>query len=230
MKTVVVTGASSGIGLEIARMFLAQGAEVFAVDRVDCPLSEVRFYRCDLSARDQTVALAQALCRDIDGLDVLVNNAGQMERTPLSQLTLSRWDEVLASNLTAPLILAQALAPHLAKQRGSIVNISSTRAHMSEPDTESYAASKGGLCALTHALALSLGPQVRVNSILSGWIDVAEDTLREIDHAQHPSGRVGRAEDIVRAVEFLTDPGAGFVTGIELIIDGGMTRKMIYEE
>jgi NAD(P)-dependent dehydrogenase (short-subunit alcohol dehydrogenase family) len=114
--------------------------------------------------------------------------------------------------------------------RGSVVTIASTRAKMSEADTEAYAASKGGLVALTHALAISLGPDVRVNAISPGWIDVAGQDLRPEDHAQHPAGRVGRPQDVASLAAWLLDPAQGFVTGGEFVVDGGMTRKMIYND
>lgn len=229
MRVVLITGVSSGIGLATARHFLGQGAKVHGVDRDPCPESQVEFYRADLASREETVVLAETLLRELPGLDLLVNNAGQMERKPLADLCLERWDQVLHTNLTAPLILSRALAPKLAEEKGSIVNIASTRAHMSEPDTEAYSASKGGLIALTHSLAVSLGPYIRVNCISPGWIDVAGEPLRPVDHSQHPSGRVGVAEDIARTIDFLTKPENSFITGAEFVIDGGMTRKMIYE-
>ena len=114
--------------------------------------------------------------------------------------------------------------------RGAVVAIASTRARQSEPNTESYSASKGGLVALAHALAISLGPDIRVNCVSPGWIDVKGDTLRQEDHAQHPAGRVGRPEDIAALVAWLVGPESGFVTGAEFVSDGGMTRKMIYAE
>jgi NAD(P)-dependent dehydrogenase (short-subunit alcohol dehydrogenase family) len=144
---------------------------------------------------------------------------------------------VLAVNLTGPLLCAKHAASYLRKARGSIVNIASTRAFMSEPDTEAYSASKGGIAALTHSLAMSLGPEVRVNCISPGWIDTGswkktsrrrQETLSEADHGQHPAGRVGRPEDIASLAAFLASPQASFITGANFMVDGGMTRKMIY--
>ena len=152
-------------------------------------------------------------------------------------MSLAEWNRVLAINLTGTFLCAKYSAPHLAKTKGSIVNIASTRALMSEPDTETYSASKGGVVALTHSLALSLGPDVRVNCISPGWIEVSgwkkrrarrAAKLSEMDHKQHPAGRVGRPEDIASLVAYLISPEAGFITGANFIVDGGMTRKMIY--
>jgi hypothetical protein len=142
-------------------------------------------------------------------------------------------------NLTAAFLFSKHSAALLRKSRGAIVNIASTRALMSEPNTEAYSASKGGIAALTHALALSLGPEVRVNCVSPGWIDVREwrkrsrrekAKLSAADHLQHPAGRVGGPEDIASLVSFLVSPEAGFITGANIVADGGMTRKMIYVE
>ncbi len=169
-------------------------------------------------------------------LDGLVCNAGIMIRKPLLALSLAEWNRVIAVNLSGPFLLARAAAPLLSAGdrgpgggvAGSIVTIGSTRAHMSEPDTESYAASKGGLLALTHALSVSLGPAIRVNCISPGWIDVSGETLRPLDHAQHPAGRVGRVEDVAALAAWLLGDESGFVTGAEFVTDGGMTRRMLY--
>jgi NAD(P)-dependent dehydrogenase (short-subunit alcohol dehydrogenase family) len=157
-----------------------------------------------------------------------------MIRKPLKALSLAEWNAVLATNLTSAFLFARA-AEDLLRARsgassGAIVTIASTRARQSEPDTESYSASKGGLVALTHALAISLGPAVRVNTVSPGWIDVRGEALRPEDHAQHPAGRVGTPQDVAAMVAWLLGPESGFVTGAEFTVDGGMTRKMIYIE
>jgi hypothetical protein len=165
-------------------------------------------------------------------LDALVSNAGIMIRKPLRRLTLTEWHRVIDTNLTATFLLVRAAEAPLRKAKGGIVTVASTRALMSERDTEAYAASKGGLAALTHALAMSLGPDVRANCISPGWIATEKfGQLRRKDHAQHPAGRVGRPEDIAALVAFLLDAKrSGFVTGANFVADGGMTRKMIYAE
>ena len=184
----------------------------------------------DVGDEASVQALLAGIARTEGRLDALVSNAGIMVRKPLAGLTLAEWSRVLATNLTATFLLAREAETLLRAAGGAIVIIASTRARMSEPDTESYAAAKGGLVALTHALAVSLGPQVRVNCISPGWIDVRGEALRPEDHAQHPAGRVGRPEDVAAMAAFLLGPEASFITGAEFVVDGGMTRKMIYLE
>ena len=164
-------------------------------------------------------------------IDAIVSNAGIMRRKPLSETTLEDWNKVIATNLTAAFLLAKFGETQLRRSKGAMALIASTRAHMSEADTFAYSASKGGLVALTHSLAVTLGPDVRVNCISPGWINVdANAKLSAEDHAQHPAGRVGKPNDIAAAVAFVLSDAAGFMTGADLIIDGGMTRKMIYLE
>ncbi|MEA2904352.1 MAG: hypothetical protein QOI12_1739 [Alphaproteobacteria bacterium] len=238
----VVTGAAHGIGRAIARRMLDDGWRVGVVDLAGAGLARVygrqarRTVRIEGDvAEEQTARRAvQAATETFGRLDAVVSNAGIMVRKPLGRLTLAEWHKVIDTNLTATFLLARAAEKPLRAARGAIVTIASTRALMSEPNTESYAASKGGLLALTHALAISLAPHVRVNCISPGWIVVRredEKALRRKDHLQHPAGRVGRPEDIAEVVALLVDrERAGFITGANFIIDGGMTRKMIYEE
>jgi NAD(P)-dependent dehydrogenase (short-subunit alcohol dehydrogenase family) len=164
-------------------------------------------------------------------LDGVVSNAGIMIRKAIRQLTLGEWRRVLDVNLTAAFLLAKAAERELRRRNGAFVSIASTRAEMSEPNTEAYSATKGGLVALTHALAMSLAP-VRVNCVSPGWIATRDYAkLRRKDHAQHPAGRVGKPDDIAEIVAWLLDgERSGFVTGANFTVDGGMTRKMIYVE
>jgi NAD(P)-dependent dehydrogenase (short-subunit alcohol dehydrogenase family) len=238
----IVTGAAHGIGLAIAQRLLHDGWRVGVVDLAGSGLrrSFGRHRRrsvliegdvADEATADQAV---QCVSARFGRLDALISNAGIMVRKPLRQLSLADWRKVLDTNLTAAFLFARAAEKPLRAAAGAIVLIASTRAVMSEPDTESYSASKGGLVALTHALAISLAPDVRVNCVSPGWIVVRQEEeakLRRKDHLQHPAGRAGKPDDIAEIVAFLIDrKRAGFITGANFIVDGGMTRKMIYEE
>ena len=248
-KRVLVTGGAQGIGRAVARAFLEQGARVAVLDRDAEALAEAR---AGLSRLGEVLALEGDVAVEAEvrrcvgatlsafgGLDALVSNAGVMQRKALAATTLEDWNRVLGVNLTGAFLFARECAPALAESRGSVVNLSSTRAYMSEPDTAAYAASKAGLVGLTHALAVSLGPAVRVNAVAPGWIDVSGEQkaaagpaaqLTPADHAQHPAGRVGRPRDVAELVLFLCSPRAGFLTGQCLVLDGGMTRRMLYVE
>jgi NAD(P)-dependent dehydrogenase (short-subunit alcohol dehydrogenase family) len=224
MKTAIVTGAARGIGKGISDALSHAGWHVHRLD------IEVRdgIIPCDVS--DET-SVGQAFERiGADRLDLLVNNAGVAGPTsgPIEELSLDDWNKWIGTNLTGAFLTTRAAVPALRQAGGSVVNIASTRAFMSEAQTEAYAASKGGLFAFTHALAISLGPAIRANAIAPGWIATGDEELREVDHEQHPAGRVGQVGDIADAVLWLAD--AGFVTGETIVIDGGMTRKMIYAE
>ncbi|QXE86127.1 SDR family oxidoreductase [Geomonas nitrogeniifigens] len=239
----LVTGAARGIGRGIAQRLVAGGYAVLLADIDGAAVAEAA---AALGAPDAVLAveadvadersvqgvIARALAR-FGRLDLLVNNAAlaRAHAAPVHELTLAEWNSVIGTNLTGVFLCSKHAVPHLKESRGSIVNISSTRALQSEPDTEAYSASKGGVLALTHALAMSLGPEIRVNCVSPGWIHNGDEAeLRPLDHRQHPAGRVGRAADIAELVVYLASPRAGFITGQNFVVDGGMTRKMIYEE
>jgi len=235
----LITGGAKGIGRAVARHLVSSGWQVGIIDLPDSGLRRAFARERDVfviegDVRDEETAsdAVEAIIHRFRRLDGVVSNAGIMIRKPLRQLTLSEWHRVLDTNLTAAFLLARAAEKTLRKARGAIVTIASTRALMSEPNTESYSASKGGLLALTHALAISLAPDVRVNCVSPGWIATKDyDKLRRKDHAQHPAGRVGRPEDIAEIVTWLLDDArSGFVTGANFTVDGGMTKKMIYVE
>jgi NAD(P)-dependent dehydrogenase (short-subunit alcohol dehydrogenase family) len=235
----LITGGAKGIGRAIAQYLLSAGWQASIVDLPDSGLRrsvtrERNVFVIEGDVRDEEAAsdAVAATVRRYGRLDGIVCNAGIMIRKPLRRLTLSEWHRVLDTNLTAAFLLARAAEKPLRKARGAIVTIASTRALMSEPNTESYSASKGGLLALTHALAISLGPEVRVNCVSPGWIETKDYAgLRRKDHQQHPAGRVGKPDDVAELVGWLLDgKRSGFVTGANFVIDGGMTRKMIYEE
>jgi NAD(P)-dependent dehydrogenase (short-subunit alcohol dehydrogenase family) len=186
----------------------------------------------DVADQETAHRAVEAVAGRFNRLDALVSNAGTMLRKPLRQLTLAEWHEVLDTNLTATFLFARAAERPSREARGAIVTIASTRALMSGPNTESYAASKGGLLALTHTLTISRGPDVRVNCVSPGWIVTNPDEkLRQKGHQQHSVGRVGWPQDIAEMVASLVDnKRAGFITGANFVVDGGMTRKMIYTE
>lgn len=227
MKTALVTGGGRGIGRAVAARLLADGWRVVVADRDADGPPGARTVRCDVSDEAAVQGLVAGIEAREARLDGLVCNAGFGITKPLAQLSLAEWNSVLGTNLTSIFLLARAAEPRLRAANGSILTIASTRAHQSEPNSEAYAASKGGIVALTHALAASLAP-VRVNCISPGWIRTKGPAPSAEDHAQHWAGRVGQPEDIAAAAAFLLGPDSGFVTGTELVIDGGMTRKMIY--
>lgn len=241
----LVTGAARGIGQGIAAWLIAEGWQVVLADidrergaRVAQALgAHAWFLQVDVADEGQVARCVAEVIGQFGRLDGVVSNAALAEahNSPLEMLDLEHWNRVLAVNLTGAMLIAKHSAPYLRASGGAIVTIGSTRAHQSEPDSEAYAASKGGLLALTHALAVSLGPEVRVNLISPGWIDARDPLerrtapLTQLDHAQHPVGRVGTVEDVAVLAAWLLSAQAGFITGQEFIVDGGMSRRMIYQ-
>jgi len=199
---------------------------------------EALFVHGDVAREPDVARCVSVAVGDFGSLDVLVNNAGiGFSGKPIFEQTLEEWERVMAVNLTGPYLFAKHAAKVMAERGGGvIVNIASTRALQSEPNTEPYSASKGGLLALTHALAVSLAPhRIRVVAVSPGWIDTSEwqipprkPLLTRLDHEQHPAGRVGKPEDVAALVAFLASEEAGFITGVNFVIDGGMTIKMLY--
>lgn len=247
-KHILITGGAQGIGKVLSLFFLEKGwqVSVFELDEEAIAELEAEVSSESLFVVRVDVANEEDVCRGLahasarfGRLDALVNNAMVSANKPIAELTIAEWNRVLAVNLTGPFLCVKHAAELLRQARGSIINICSTRALQSEPNTEAYSATKGGLLAMTHALAMSLGPEVRVNAVSPGWIDVSairkksearQYSLSERDHAQHPAGRVGKADDIARMVWFLVQPENDFITAQNFVVDGGMTKKMIYEE
>ncbi len=246
-KTYVVTGGGRGIGRAITKRLVDDGARVCILepdakagrDAADEYGARVRFERGSVAREPDVRRAIAAAAKWGGGLDGVINNAGiaSPEVGPTEKLALAVWEKYLATNLTGAFLVAKHAIKQLRKTRGVIVNLSSTRSQQSEPDTIAYAATKGGIESLTHALAISLGPEIRVVGIAPGWIatdaydprgESAEPELTPRDHAQHPVGRVGKPEDIAGLCAWLLSDEAGFVTGQTYVIDGGMTRKMIY--
>jgi NAD(P)-dependent dehydrogenase (short-subunit alcohol dehydrogenase family) len=247
-KVFIVTGAGRGIGRAIATRLVADGARVSIVEREaaagrDAAAelgSAARFHRADVAREPDVRRAIAATVRWGGRLDGVVNNAGIADPAvgPPDKLSLRTWNAFIGSHLTGAFLVAKHAIPHLRKTRGAIVNLGSTRAVQSEPETIAYSAAKGGIAALTHSLAISLGPQIRCNCIEPGWIATSAfaprgerhaPRLSRRDHAQHPVGRVGRPEDIAGLCAWLLSDEAGFVTGAAYVVDGGMTRKMIYD-
>ena len=220
-KIVVVTGGANGIGKCIADQFQKAGATVHIIDKAPGD-----HYVGDLSKKEVLEDFAERVIAENGHIDILVHNALPLMRG-IDRCTYEEFQYALAVGVTAPFYLTKLFAPYFA-QGGSIINISSSRDRMSQPQTESYTAAKGGIAALTHALAVSFSGKLRVNSISPGWIDTAYTVYEGPDATQQPAGRVGNPMDIANMVLFLCSDKAGFITGENICIDGGMTKQMIY--
>lgn len=220
-KVAVVTGGAQGIGCCIASELRKSGATVFVIDKQDGP-----HFVGDISSKEVLESFATHVIGQCGKVDIVVNNALPIMRG-IDECTYEEFQYALSVGVAAPFYLVKLLAPHFAPGT-SVVNISSSRDRMSQPQTESYTAAKGGIAALTHALAVSLAGKVRVNSVSPGWIDTSFTTYQGPDAAQHPAGRVGNPLDIANLVLFLCSERAGFITGENICVDGGMTRQMIY--
>jgi NAD(P)-dependent dehydrogenase (short-subunit alcohol dehydrogenase family) len=246
-RVAVITGGAQGIGRIIAGSLINAGYGVSVWDNDREALEEEKekiagsespeFCLCDVSVEEEVKMALENTLNRFGRIDVLVHNAAISANKPIGELEVQEFNHVISVNLSGAFICAKYCEPELRKNKGTIINLCSTRAFQSEAHTEAYSASKGGIFSLTHSLAVSLGPEVRVNSISPGWIDVSairksstakQELLSEADHLQHPAGRVGEPGDIARMVLFLCNPENSFITGQNFVIDGGMTRKMIY--
>ena len=220
-KVAVITGGARGIGKAVAEALRREGAIVHIID-----ILPGDWFVGDVGRREDLERFAEAVIRQSGHVDVLVNNALPLMKG-LDDCSYEDFSRALAVGVTAPFYLARLLAPHFGPG-AAVINISSSRDRMSQPGTESYTAAKGGIAALTHALAVTLAGKARVNSISPGWIDTTGSEITGPDATQQPVGRVGKPEDIAEAVLFLCSEKAGFITGENLCVDGGMTRLMIY--
>ena len=245
-KVIVVTGGAQGIGREITGLFLSNSwySAVWEIDSIaatelDNLLNNIDYFPviCDVANENQVKEAVNITIEKFGRIDLLVNNAAIQCNKPFSQLSFDQWQRVINVNLSGTFLCSKYCEEALRISKGRIVNICSTRAFQSGKNTEAYSASKGGVFSLTHAMAVSFGPDIMVNSISPGWIDQStlqkrshakQGVFSDEDHTQHPAGRIGQASDIARMVWFLAQPENDFITGQNFVIDGGMTKKMIY--
>jgi NAD(P)-dependent dehydrogenase (short-subunit alcohol dehydrogenase family) len=226
-KTAVITGGANGIGRHIAEEFTKAGARIAVIDKEETNIPCDMFFHGDIADEKTLTDFVAEIKNKFGRVDYLVNNACLSKGGILSGCGFEDFLYVQKVGVTAPYILTKLLLSCF-NTGASIVNISSTRAAMSQPDTESYTAAKGGITALTHALAVSLAGRVRVNCVSPGWIDTTNGNFSEEDNIQHPAGRIGNPADIAGIVMFLCSDESGFITGENITVDGGMTRLMIY--
>lgn len=220
-KVAVITGGAHGIGKAIAEAFSAEGATVYIID-----IASGDWFVGDVSDKATLERFAASVIEKSGHVDYLINNALPRMKG-INECTYEDFQYALAVGVTAPFYLTKLLSPHFAPG-ASVINIASSRDRMSQPQTESYTAAKGGISALTHALAISLAGKARVNSISPGWIDTTGSNTTGADALQQPVGRVGKPEDIAQLALFLCSEKAGFITGENICVDGGMTHLMIY--
>ena len=220
-KVVIVTGGANGIGRCIVDEFRSMGALVYVIDK-----QAGDHFVGDISKKEVLESFVAEVFSEQNKVDIIINNALPLMKG-IDECSYEEFQYALSVGVTAPFYLVKLLMPHLA-DGASIINISSSRDRMSQPQTESYTAAKGGITALTHALAISLAGRARVNSISPGWIDTSYTLYDGSDVMQHPARRVGNPKDIANIVLFLCSDKAGFITGENICIDGGMTRQMIY--
>ena len=243
MKTFLITGGANGIGRAIAEAVIGQGDRALVIDTDEVSgnmlterhtSDQYRFYKGDISEKSVLEDFVKWTINEVGEIHALVNNAC-FSLGGLKDCDYEGFEKVLRVGLVAPFFLTKLLLPHFTPG-ASVVNIASTRAFQSQPETESYSAAKGGIVALTHAMSVTLAGRVRVNAISPGWIDTGAfqhetgyaPVYAESDLKQHPAGRVGRPEDIAQMVLYLCSDAAGFIDGENIVIDGGMTRQMIY--
>ena len=222
-KIAVVTGGANGIGKCIADEFRKRGVKLYVIDK-----AEGDHFVGDISDKEVLEAFAKKVIQENDGIDYLINNALPLMKG-IDECSYEEFQYAQAVGVTAPFYLTKLFAPYF-RAGASIINISSSRDRMSQPQTESYTAAKGGISALTHALAVSFAGRVRVNSISPGWIDTEYKAYEGPDARQQPAGRVGNPMDIANTVMFLCSDKAGFITGENICVDGGMTKQMIYHD
>lgn len=222
-KVAVITGGARGIGKAIAKEFANLGVKVCIIDKL-----ENNYYIGDISKEEVLIEFTNKVIKDYGKIDYLINNAC-LSNGGLLNCSFEDFNYTLKVGVTAPFILTKLFMNNF-NLGGSIVNISSTRHMMSQENTESYSAAKGGITSLTHAMAVTLAGKVRVNSVSPGWIDTTDNTFEDSDNLQHLVGRVGKPEDIVNVVMFLCSQKSSFITGQDIIVDGGMTKLMIYND
>jgi NAD(P)-dependent dehydrogenase (short-subunit alcohol dehydrogenase family) len=247
-QVAIVTGGAGGIGRSIVARLVKENCIVIIADvnpeaaefvvhmwRKEAThvqsgdIEPVLFYPCDVSRESDVLALRNYVQTNFGKLHYLVNNAGIFRKKKLSELSLEEWTNTLNTNLTSVFLMVKSFSDILIQCGGSVVNISSTRAMMSEPNTEAYSATKGGIVALTHALAMSYGSELRINCISPGWIHVGKESPSMQDHLMHPAGRVGVPADVASMAYFLLCSENDFITGQNFVVDGGMSVRMNYE-